>query len=184
MILAKLSAVACLLAAAAAAEPLHLEGKGAEVVIDLPGFEQKLGPAPLGETYERLGQFSRASLNCSVLLDTVPMSVDLEALKKHVLASSEFGKEPPVLGESKTPPGFFVVWTMSIGETRVFQELLKDNPDAKKLAGAKQWNMTFHTVDRGRWLEVHFSAMEPKDPAALAAEVRRIVRGLRFRPKA
>lgn len=151
-----LFASALALPAAAAAKPVTLHGKTADVTLDAEGFTPTLGAGALGGSYERLVQMQRVeagkpALIASVLVDTPPPGFDPKQLPQHVLRSykGRFGKTAPTVTSTDKPPGFWFD----------FEEV--------SVTG-RSWNLYFEALAQGRWLEIHFSAANPK-PEELAA---------------
>ena len=152
----------------AVAAPSTLRGKTADLTLDVTGFDRQLGPGSLGGEYERLGQFSRDRLNFSALVDTPPAGFDLERLKRHVLESydSRFAGKPPSPEAITSPPGFFLSWV-------------------EQKSSIRTWLLYFEMLDHGRWLELHFSTVDPKRDTlpAMIALAHKIASGMTFTAK-
>jgi hypothetical protein len=133
-----------------AATPTVLEGSGVEVRIDLEGFKRDLGAGPIRDAYYRLGQFSLESASArsravggkplvmSVLVDDVPPGADLSGLRAHVLRTQN---PKPVVTATSSPAGFHFSYRQAIAE------------------GLTQWHFYFHTLNEGKWVELHFSSL-------------------------
>lgn len=161
------------LASPALAKPVTLRGQTADVTIEVNGFKPTLGPGSLGGKYERLVQMQRVepgkpAVNASVLVDTPPASFDPKKLPEHVLASykARFGKTTPTITTIDAPPGFWFD----------FEEI--------SVAG-RTWNLYFETMTQGRWLEIHFSAVNPKpeELAGLRQLAQAALHNVTFAPK-
>ena len=149
-----------------------LQGRTADVTLDTSGFTKEQGPQSLGGAYERLAQYAQPGakgLRFSVLVDSPPGGFDASKLKAQVLNGykARYAGQTPTVTDSQTPPGFTVEWTETLA------------------AGPKQWNHYFETLQGGRWLEVHFSALDPApgDIAALRAKAQHVLARLQFTPK-
>ncbi len=162
------------LSSPALAKSVTLHGQTADVTIELDGYAQTLGPGSLGGKYERLVQMQRAvpgkpALNASVLVDTPPASFDPKKLPEHVLGSyrARYGKTTPTITTTDAPPGFWFD----------FEE--------RSVAG-QTWNLYFETMNQGRWLEIHFSAVnaKPEELAGLQKLALAMIHTVAFAPKA
>ena len=156
----------------AAAKPVTLHGRTADVTLEVAGYSPTLKAGSLGGDYERLVQMERAqagkpTLIASVLVDTPPADL-APKLQQHVLSSykKRFGANSPKVAALATPPGFWFD----------FEE--------PSVAG-KTWNLYFETMVQGRWLEIHFSAVNPKpeEIPALQKSALETLRSVQFAPK-
>ena len=157
----------------ALAKPVTLRGLTADVTIEVAGFTPTLGPGPLGGKYERLVQMKYAepgkpAINASVLVDTPPAGFDPKKLPEHVLSSykARIGKAAPTITNLDSPPGFW----FDFEETSV---------------AGRTWNLYFETMAQGRWLEIHFSAVNPKpeELAGLRQVAQAMLHSVTFSPK-
>ncbi|MFO0577206.1 MAG: hypothetical protein U1A78_24635 [Polyangia bacterium] len=161
------------LPAAALAKPVTLHGKTADVTLEVAGFVPTLGAGALGGQYERLVQMQhveagKPALIASVLVDTPPPGFDAKQLPQHVLRSykARFGKAVPAVTGTDQPPGFW----FDFEETSV---------------AGRSWNLYFETLAQGRWLEIHFSATNPRpeELAGLRQLALSVVRTVTFVPR-
>lgn len=173
LLCASLLSLPLALASPALAKPVTMHGQTADVTIELDGFAPSLGPGSLGGKYERLGQLQRTvpglpALNVSVLVDTPPAGFDPQKLPQHVLGSyrARYGQAVPTVQNSAKPAGFWFDF------------------DEKSVAG-HTWNLYFETMVQGRWLEIHFSAVNPKpeEVAALRKQCQTVLQSVVFTPK-
>jgi hypothetical protein len=188
------SFVIAVAAATIAASPTTLRANGVQVKIDLDGFEQSRGAGQLGPTYYRLGQFALDSrsgrsriangnpLVVSVLLDDVPPGAGMNELRTHVL-----GKESRAQRVTTTsvPPGFYYTYLQTISND-AGGAIGKMMAEAERAGYLAQWNLYFHTLHEGKWVELHFSSLQRTrniDAGPLEAIALEVVRSLRVARK-
>jgi hypothetical protein len=135
------------------AKPTTLRGSGLEVTIDLAGWKQEEGVVLLHGHYVRLGMFTAPKArDMSILVDDIPKgATDLNSLclgSEQSYGGSKAGVKVLDAATLAGKPACFFTFPTELNRRNFYVEMIVD----------------------GRWLEIHYSAPDGRDAAALARQ--------------